>query len=110
MQAPALLDLRASLVRLEAVVLNLAITRCPTSSTALQDQEDHHHPLTPSEAAGYLRKSQSWLYHNWKGLRLGFRSGSRVLFRRATLDRYLRSCERRSSFRLENGPSLRTTV
>jgi hypothetical protein len=52
--------------------------------------------LTLDEAAVYLRKSRSWLFHNWKRLRLGFLNGGRVMFRQSVLARYLAGCERRS--------------
>jgi hypothetical protein len=91
----ALLDLRDGLVRAEGAVLRRALT--PTSQPVPTRPEPEGDPvLTLNEAAAYLRRGQSWLYHRWKALRLGFRSGRRLLFRRSALDRYLAACERRS--------------
>jgi len=93
---PTLLELRGRLVRLEDAVLRRILASPLAPVTAITDQETDDRLLTLSEAAEYLRRSPSWVYHRWRGLRLGFRSGSRLRFRRAVLYRYLRACERRS--------------
>jgi excisionase family DNA binding protein len=79
--------------RPRGAVLRLLLAPTPTQSQA-EPKPDA--VLTLDEAAAYLRKGRSWLFHQLKKLRLGFRSGRRVLFRRSTLDRYLAACERRS--------------
>jgi hypothetical protein len=52
--------------------------------------------FTVDEAAVYLRRSRSWVFHQWRGLRLGYRDGARVRFRRSRLDHYRAACERKS--------------
>jgi hypothetical protein len=50
--------------------------------------------LTLAEAAIRLRRSRSWLFHNWKRFGLGFRDGGRVRFQKGDLDRYVNTQRR----------------
>jgi hypothetical protein len=45
-------------------------------------------PLRLHEAASKLRRSPSWLYHNWRAEGLGYRDGGRLLFKPETIERY----------------------
>lgn len=91
---PALLDLLDGLARLECSVLRRALV--PAAPPPAPREPEPDPVLTLDEAAVYLRHGKSWVFHCWRRLHLGFRSGRRVLFRRSTLDRYLSACERRS--------------
>jgi len=50
--------------------------------------------LTLEETAVHLRRSRSWVFHNWKRLGLGFRDGGRVRFRQSDVDRYVNARRR----------------
>ncbi len=89
---PALLDLRDGLARIEGATLRRLLTAPPPRATVSEAGAI----LTLEEAAAHLRRSKSWLFHQWKRLGLGYRDGARVRFRRSRLDQYLRSCERKS--------------
>ncbi len=52
--------------------------------------------LKLEEAAAKLDKSKSWLYHNYRGLGLGFKKiGGELRFRGADVERFLRVGGRR---------------
>jgi hypothetical protein len=89
--ASALLDLRSGLVQAGELVL-LRLLREVTPVTPVTPGPDP--VLTLEETAAFLRRSRSWIFHNWKRLRLGFRDGGRVRFRQRDLDRYVASQRR----------------
>jgi hypothetical protein len=89
--ATALLDLRTGLVQAGEVVL-LRLLREVAPITPVTPGPDP--VLTLEEAAAFLRRSRSWVSHNWRRLRLGFRDGGRVRFRQHDLDRYVASRRR----------------
>jgi excisionase family DNA binding protein len=92
-------ELRALRVRLFEVgdeALLLVAGAAPAGEpTGRRRPEAPDADLTLAEAAAYLRFSEGWLYHRWKRLRLGYRSGRKVLFRRADLDRWREAQRRR---------------
>jgi hypothetical protein len=91
---PSLLDLRDDLIRVEGAVLRRVIAPQMAEVAAKAPEDDP--VFTLAEAAAYLRRSRSWLFHQWKRLHLGFRDGARVRFRRSRLDQYSAACERKS--------------
>ena len=88
---PGLLDLRDGLARVDGVVLRLVLTPLVTTMTPAEHPDS---ALTLEEAAVYLRRSKSWLYHRWRSLRLGYRDGGRLRFRQRDLERYLNAQRR----------------
>lgn len=89
---PNLLDLRDGLVRLEGAVLRLLLAAVVTVVTPPAKEPDF--VMTLEEAAAYLKRSKSWVYHGWRNQCLGFRDGGRVRFRKRDLDRYVNAQRR----------------
>jgi len=88
---PTLLDFRDALVRMDAAVHRLVLARLITMITPAKQPDS---VLTLEEAAAYLNRSRSWLYHRWQSLRLGYRDGGRVRFRQSDLDQYVKAQRR----------------
>lgn len=61
----------------------------PQGGPAAPARNQSDRVLTLEEAAAYLRRSRSWLYHHWQPLHLGYRDGGRLRFRQRDLDEYV---------------------